>query len=324
LEEKRKQLKHLEGFLKMISDYNLYTKEIIESVDSLNKIDFDLFISAFEPCERVILTFKEVKAKQKIWLAFPQYEILTKDLPREFLFQSNELTEDAYFHDFFAKYPITEKTKICIDITGFIRPHLIYLIRFLEFIKISKISILYTEPKQYTKGENTKFSGFISDVRVIPGCGSSYSHITDNDMLILGVGYDDKLIAKVAQFKRNCKIKYEIFGFPSLQPDMYQESVLKSANVKETVGENIVSRFAPAYDPFQTAELIDNIIESSRNVNNIYLSPLSSKPQVLGFAFYYCKVGYKKPVSIIYPYSDKYLINTTIGSSRTWHYVLEF
>jgi len=309
----------------MISNYNLYTKEIVENFNSVNNIDFDLFISAFEPCERVTSTFKDINAKQKTWIVFPQYEIQATQLPSDNVFQSKEFSEDGFFHDFFGNYPITEKSKICIDITGFIRPHLIYLIRFLEYNKISKVSVLYTEPKQYVKGENTKFSGFISDVRVIPGCGSiSYSHITDNDMLILGVGYDDKLIAKVSQFKRNCKIKYEIFGFPSLQPDMYQESVLKSANVEETVGENIVSRFAPAYDPFQTAELIDNIIESTKNVNNIYLSPLSSKPQVLGFAFYYCKVGYKKPVSIIYPYSDKYLINTSIGSSRTWHYILEF
>ncbi len=308
-----------------ISNYNIFYKEILTDFNSINKSGYDLFISAFEPCERVKVAFNSVEALKKIWLIFPQYEIPAGKLPSELTFESHKLSEDDYFHEFFDIYPVSETSNVCIDITGFIRPHLIYLIRYLAHIQVKKISIIYTEPKQYIRAENTSFSGFISDVRVVPGCGSiSYDHITDNDVLILGVGYDDKLIAKVSQAKRNCKIKYEIFGFPSLQADMYQESVIKSANVKETVGENIQSRFAPAYDPFQTAELIDDIISSLKNVNNIYLSPLSSKAQVLGFAFYYCKVGLMKKVSIIYPYSDRYLINTSIGAGRTWHFILEF
>lgn len=308
-----------------ISKYNIFKKEIVNDFLSINAAKFDLFISAFEPCERVVSVFDNIDATQKVWAVFPQYEIAKEKLPSEYLFQSNETSEDDFFHELFAQYPITKDTKICIDITGFIRPHLIYLIRYLAFIEVNNISVIYTEPKQYIKGENTSFSGFINEVKIIPACGSgSYDHITENDMLILGVGYDDKLIAKVSQSKRNCKIKYEIFGFPSLQADMYQESVLKSANVKETVGENIHARFAPAYDPFQTAELIEDIIEGATGVNNIYLSPLSSKAQVLGFIFYYCKVGWKKNVSIIYPYSEKYLTNTSLGAGRTWHYLLEF
>jgi hypothetical protein len=132
------------------------------------------------------------------------------------------------------------------------------------------------------------------------------------------------LISKVAQDKRHCKKKYQIFGFPSLQPDMYQESILKVNKVKESVGENVINEFAPAYDPFMTAAEIQKIIDNNTDASNIYISPLSSKPQVLGFVYYFCKEGHDKSVNIIFPYSKKYLLNTTKGSNRTWHYVLEF
>jgi hypothetical protein len=314
-----------EGYLEMLSKYDLYKKEIVTSFDNLNSENFDFFISAFEPCERVTTIYEKINAKNKYWLIFPQYEIPNEKKPKAEFFENESASEDDYFKELFDKFPVDKNQNICIDITGFPRPHLIYLIRLLAFKKFLKINIIYTEPKQYAKGENTAFSGFIDDIRIIPGCGPADNNpITDNDVLIIGSGYDDKLMAKIAQFKRNCKIKFEVFGFPSLQADMYQESRLKSADIKESIGENVTSCFAPAYDPFITAELLKTIVDGAKDATNFYLSPLSSKPQVLGFAYYFCKEGYNLPLSIIYPYSSKYLMNTTTGINRTWRYVLEF
>jgi hypothetical protein len=48
----------------------------------------------------------------------------------------------------------------------------------------------------------------------------------EDDVLILAVGYDVNSSA-VAEAKRHCAIKYKMFGFPSLQADMYQKVFYK-------------------------------------------------------------------------------------------------
>ena len=59
-----------------------------------------------------------------------------------------------------------------------------------------------------------------------------------NDILIIGSGYDDELISKIADNKNHCK-KLQIFGFPSLRPEMYQENILNSHKASEAIGAGI-------------------------------------------------------------------------------------
>lgn len=309
----------------MITRYSIQKKDVIEDLADVKSIRYDYFISAYEDCERVQKVFNNIDAEKKIWVLFPQYDFKKEIEVADELFSSDKLLENEFIQELFEKYGIEKSKNIAIDITGFIRPHLIFLVRYLAFMEFTSVTIFYTEPQQYVKADETDFSGFIDEVKVIEGCGSSdNSENTDNDILIIGAGYDDKLVAKIAQNKRNCKIKYEIFGFPSLQPDMYQESILKTSKVRETIGENTHVAYAPANDPFMTAEILKQIIDKEVNATNIYLSPLASKPQVLGFAYYFAVEGYKKPISILYPVSKKYLLNTTVGTNRTWRYELEF
>jgi len=107
-----------------------------------------------------------------------------------------------------------------------------------------------------------------------------------------------------------------------LQADMYQENVLKIYHAKESIGE-IVPRYAPAFDPFVTAQTISEIIDENPDYSNIYLSPLSTKPQTLGIALYYLWNFSSKPINIIFPYSEKYYPKTANGIKKTWKYSLE-
>ena len=175
----------------------------------------------------------------------------------------------------------------------------------------------------YKNAEETTFSGFIDEVRLIEGCAASYFNPnTDNDLLIITAGYDDKLIAKVSQAKSKIKRKYYILGFPSLQPDFYQESILKIHHAKESIGD-ISSKHAPAFDPFVTAQIIEEIISENSDHTNIYLSPLSTKPQTLGIALYYLFNCNTKPINIIFPFSQHYFPKTAIGIKSTWKYTFE-
>lgn len=151
--------------------------------------------------------------------------------------------------------------------------------------------------------------------------------------MVIGSGYDDKRITDVSRNKANAR-KVQLFGFPSLQPDMYQENVIRAYRAEEasTGGEkyfidSATSIFAPANDPFVTAQSLKEFLDNEnkrRKITNLYLSPLSTKSQTLGFALYYITECLDEPVSIIFPYCSGYTRETTSGISKIWKYTIEF
>ena len=59
---------------------------------------------------------------------------------------------------------------IAVDITGFIRPYLIFLTRWLAGCGVRRFDALYTEPVIYGDREETKFSDeVVEEVRQIAG-----------------------------------------------------------------------------------------------------------------------------------------------------------
>lgn len=301
-------------------DYTIFYKKSYEDGEVDCGDGYDLFFSAYDGCERTIKIFKKVLSNKKIWIDFPHYQ---NEFDQEEVYRCDSFREDEYFIKLFESIQFKSDLNICVDITGFIRPHLIFFIKYLHYSGIKKIDFLYSEPQHYNNAEDTTFSGFINEVKLIEGCGSSISlPDTDNDLLIVSAGYDDNLIARVLQFKSKIKKKYFLVGFPSLQPDMYQENILKINKVKDTIGKKI-DRYAPAFDPFVTAQVISDIVEENGNHSNIYLSPLSTKPQALGIAFYYLWNFEKKPLNIIFPYSNVYMPKTASGIKKTWKYTFE-
>lgn len=301
-------------------DYTIFYKTSYDTGNIDCGEGYDFFFSAYDGCERTTTIFDKMKSSQKFWIDFPHYR---NGFSGANVYNCKSLREDECFIDLFSSIKLKEDSKICIDITGFIRPHLIFFTKYLHRIGIKKIDFLYSEPLHYENAEDTTFSGFIDEVKVIEGCGSEMNlPNTDNDLLIIAAGYDDKLIAKVSQFKAKIKKKYYLLGFPSLQPDMYQESILKIYQAKESIGIR-TDKYAPAFDPFVTAQVINDIVEENSNHSNIYLSPLSTKPQTLGIAFYYLWNFDKKPINIIFPYSNTYFPKTATGIKKTWKYTFE-
>ncbi len=302
-------------------DYTIFYKSSYENGEIDNKDVYDYFFSAYDNCERTKLIFEKIHSNYRLWIDFPHYN--NKDLNINHLYKCKSYREDECFIDLFETIKIEPNSKVCIDITGFIRPHLIFFIISLYRLGFKKIDFLYSEPQHYKDAEETTFSGFINEVKIIEGCSSeiNYTNI-DNDLLIIAAGYDDKLISKVSQEKSKIKKKYYIIGFPSLQPDMYQENILKIHQAKESIGLRI-DKFASAFDPFITAQVINEIIEENPDHSNIYLSPLSTKPQTLGIAFYYLWNYKNKPLNIIFPYSNIYSPKTATGIKKTWKYTFE-
>jgi len=66
------------------------------------------------------------------------------------------------------------------------------------------------------------------------------------------------------------------------------------------------------------------IANGNKPVSNLYLSPLSTKAQCLGFALFYLRDLIDRPASIIYPMTEHYSKETTQGLSGIWQYRLDF
>lgn len=291
---------------------------------------WDLFVSALNDSERVRSVFEWARAEAKVWVVHPEYALASDRIPNGAI-QPGAADEAEFVGAVLDTYPGNlAGSSVCLDITGMMRPHLMLFLVMLFARGVRKFDALYSEPVRYPKQEHTQFSILpIVNVRPVLGFEGSHSTDTQNDVLIIGPGYDDALIRGVAEHKRSAR-KLQIFGLPSLRPDMYQQNVLQAARSAESVGmpraSVLHSRFAPANDPFVTASVLQSMVsaeQSRRQITNLYLCPLATKPQALGFALYYHTEQMGKAASVVFPFSTGYSPETSRGISRIWKYTIE-
>ena len=290
---------------------------------------WDVFLSAFNPSDRVRGLLGRVDAERKVWILHPEYGIRAGDVPK-----GPELFEDEGIDeaDFCAKLLDELPHDLCsrrlaIDITGFMRPHMMCLVALLER-RAGQLDIFYSEPVTYARREATEFSkGDITAVRQVNGLEGYGNHRSSDDLMIIGVGYDDRLVSEVAQHKDAAR-KVVMFGFPPLRADMYQQNVLRASRSWNALGNPVRKwrYFAPANDPFVTAEVLREIVASNggNDVSNLYLSPLATKAQALGFVLFYVVERRGSSSSIVFPFSTRYEKLTGTGLFRTWRYELDF
>ncbi|AMO20733.1 hypothetical protein [Flavobacterium columnare] len=322
-------------------DYTIFYKKKYENSDIdtlIEELDFDFFISAYNESERITTVFDKINSTYKHWIILPEYKFSEVEISHlsnvkfdysEFSFSDDE---GEIILDYYSQNEELFKLgKIGVDITGFLRPHLVFLIRLLKEKNISKVDFIYSEPVNYKKKEETLFSEDYYEIREIKGCLNSHNPETTNDLLILGSGYDYQMVSKVAKFKADTK-KVQVLGFPPLQADMFQENILKVYQAEEDVSSGQFSLdseeiiLSPANDPFVTAQLISEFVkreQKQKELTNIYLCPISTKAHTLGIALYYINECLDKPVSIIFPFSKKYSRETSEGISKIWIYKVE-
>jgi hypothetical protein len=312
-------------------DYSvLYKGELPSEGDWPRDARWDIFISAYTAAERVKRIFDKAAAGAKHWLIFPEYGFTGKECP-DGAFAATTRDEAEYVVAFWEQAigDLAGRT-ICVDTTGFIRPYLMFFLRWFAERGVRRFDAIYTEPVIYSKREQTRFSDeAVVEVRQVAGFEGNHNPDSSNDYLIIGAGYDHQLIAQVAENKEFSR-KIQIFGLPSLRADMYQENVLRAYRAEEAVGRHTTdesgSFFAPANDPFVTASTLHEIIsriEGRKPITNLYLSPLATKPQVLGFALYYLMECRNKAASLIFPFCNSYDQETSTGVSRIWKYTVE-
>ena len=318
--------------LSIMIDYELSYKTIL-SIDGdwgvLGR--YDVFISAYEATERVQRVFSKVEAGNKFWLIFPEYKYTDADLPSGEYYSSGAVGEADYIKSLWKEYGSDIQGKrVCVDTTAFIRPYLLFLLRWFKECGVKNFDAIYSEPAYYAHREETRFSGEeILEVRQVAGFEGNHVIDTSNDVMIINPGYEEQLIAAAAEHKEQAT-KIQLFGFPSLRADMFQENILRAHRAEEALGsragEHTSTYFAPSNDPFVTASVLHDLVEeinARKPITNLYLCPLATKAQLMGFALYYLSEWRDRAASIVYPFYSSYERKTTTGISRIWLYCIE-
>lgn len=206
------------------------------------------------------------------------------------------------------------------------------LIKCFQLNGILHFDVIYSEPQRYLNAESTEFSEDCYETSQITGYAGMHSSEMDNDLLIIASGYDHHRVSDVANVKKSVKTKVQLLGFPSMQADMYQENMIRAYMAVTALGSDTframdTNIFAPAYDPFVTAQAISEYLEDQQAkepFTNIYISPLSSKPQALGIAlFYLWERCNEQNISIIYPQCRRYITENSEGIGCLWRYAIE-
>ncbi|MGB1762332.1 hypothetical protein [Alloalcanivorax xenomutans] len=314
-------------------DYSVFYRRSINPERMEREVSrHDYFISAYNSSERVRNVYNRVLADKKIWVIHPEYRYSPIEYPPgDIVVAPEQSSEIEQANLVIEQLDLDTGCSICIDITGFMRHVLIFLIGKLHYLGVRSLSVIYSEPKYYIKQEDTAFSTETSGLpRPVYGMsGSNQSLPQSKDFLVVGVGYDHKLISEVVEHKDNA-IVYPLFSFPSLSPDMYQQSAIRSADSgPASLGNSwVVNRlFAPANDPFAIAEVVSELvhnIDRQAGGANIYLSPLSTKVQAVGFTLYWILEGrHRDSVTVLLPECITYTRETSRGLKRLWLYSLE-
>ena len=310
-----------------MTDYSYLYRETV-SLDQLAGGAWDFFISAHNPTERVLKVFESVNANQREWISHTEYGLSADKVPAG-AFKSAATREDDFIVEFFEnrlKGADLRGMSICVDVTGFMRPHMLYLVHYLAAMGVKKVDVIYAEPGHYKKLDDTHFSSDrVHTVRQVAGYEGVTVNQTHNDLLIVNAGFEDRLTAEVAEDKDKAR-KVVLLGLPSLKADMYQQGVLRTRKARDALGEGAKELFAPAADPFATATVLSQLVAKERTANgidNLYLSPLSTKPSALGFALFYIRECQQTPTSIIYPFSAEYAADASEGIGRIWRYEFE-
>jgi hypothetical protein len=251
----------------MPNTYDYMYREVLPGdLSWCGKYDWDTFVSAFNLTERVQRVYDSVRARRKVWVIHAEYGLSGSMCPAgSAVFSSTSKDEDTFIQELVdTQLSGIEAETVCIDISGFMRPHVMYMIRLLREKGIKRMDLLYSEPVRYRRQENAEFSaGDFAAVRPVRGFEGSHepSLGSADDLLVLGAGYEHNLLTHVASAKSNAQ-KVQILAFPPLQLDFYQQNVLNAYQAAEAVKpvNEGQPEFAPASDPFATASVLSRIV----------------------------------------------------------------
>src|SRR5688572_21210455 len=126
-----------------MNDYTLFYKASLDPNAAWGAEQWDLLISAFNGSQRVQTVFDKVSAREKHWLISPEYRYNESEYPAGKVFAPSATNEAEFLLAYLqASDALLLRGRLCIDITGFMRPQLLMFLFYLHREGIRRFDVL--------------------------------------------------------------------------------------------------------------------------------------------------------------------------------------
>lgn len=204
---------------------------------------------------------------------------------------------------------------VIFDISCVRIPEIFTLMKYFKLnIKLPKLNIIYSIPYDYnfTKEPFTSYRSFNGDLVMyeLLGYSGSGNDDTENSDLFLFMGFEGSLALKVVENSVYRELKL-INNLPSFYPKYKDISVINHYQLMQNQYQML---YTPADNPFETYNLLDNIVGSN---SAVCIAPLSTKPVALGVCLFALD---NDKARIVYPISQNYNRSNTLETYKTHLY----
>ena len=214
----------------------------------------------------------------------------------------------------------SQDPKISIDISTPIKWHLFLLLKFLDARGLlDNIRFLYTEPKDYHTNLFQPLSFGIKEIFPIPLCYGNYD-FSNEDLLVLILGYEGS--RAVAMYENiNPARTLLLIADPPYHSEWKGRTEELNEEIINIVGKSQI-KYIDSRNPVLVASqlqriLTDTLTDTSYSHYNQLITPLGTKPQLLGLYLYYAL----NPENTILLYGAPLRHNEifySYGIGRTW------
>ncbi|OGW14544.1 MAG: hypothetical protein A3G93_10745 [Nitrospinae bacterium RIFCSPLOWO2_12_FULL_45_22] len=184
---------------------------------------------------------------------------------------------------------------ITMDITTFTKSLLLDTLFYIrKFLNVEKLRLLYTIPKNYASPEEGELSYGIKGIHILPFYWNEWFSTRD-DLLIIILGYEEmRAWSLINKFDANVNLLFvtKPGSIPTWDTycEKYNELLLKEIPSKDSIS---------ALNPVETSNVLKKYItDAITKKYNIFISPLGTKPQIIGI-FFYLLSNPKIPLNII-------------------------
>lgn len=205
-----------------------------------------------------------------------------------------------------------------VDTTAFTKRHLLLLLRMLDDLDLwADLRLLYTEPRDYVTDLYAPMSFGLREISPIPGFGGQ-EFPSKPLLLVVFLGYEaDRALALYENLDPNEAIL--IVPKPAYHPEWEGRTEDLNGALISLVGTKRVVA-SDSRDPVRVASTLASVLESpeySTDRFNCHVSPLGTKPQVVGLYLYWRK--HRGEISVIYAQSLRHNQRFySHGIGKTW------
>lgn len=184
---------------------------------------------------------------------------------------------------------------ITVDMSTFTKDLLINLAQYLvSFLRVRSLRLLYTRPNRYASPQEGWLSYGIRRIHFPPMCWNGWSPLKDKLLIVL-LGFEEmRAWSLIDRFSPDLTWLYTTS--PGSRPEW--DAYCREYNAR-LLAEIPAKGSVPALDPAAVFRILSqHITEDIAEKYNVFIAPLSTKPQLIG-ALAFCSTNLRIPVNMI-------------------------